>query len=200
MTKRSTPIDDQTLADARAGKREAHARIYEQFAPMVFTTARRILASTELAEDVVQDTFVEVIRSVASFREESAIGSWIRRIAINKALTQVRSGWWTRRADFEGFDRLIGDRGHERADAQIEIGELLDSLPAAARAVVWLHDAEGFTHREIAGLMGRTVSYSKSQLKRAHDRLRAGLGEESDKREEERDGLVALCVSVAKTS
>jgi RNA polymerase sigma factor (sigma-70 family) len=194
MVQQNQAIDSELLAAARAGDREAHSALYERFAPMVFTAARRILASTELAEDAVQDTFVEVIRSVASFREEAAIEAWIRRIAINKALSQLRSAWWSRRVDFDRFDQLIGVSGHERTDAQIEIGELLDRLPPAARAVVWLHDGEGYTHGEIAELMGRSVSFSKSQLKRARDRLRADCHGGTDA-----DNLGSLWTSTAKT-
>ena len=54
-----------------------------------------------------------------------------------------------------------------------------ERLGETSRAVVWLHDVEGYTHEEIAGMMGKTVSFSKSQLARAHTRLRRWLGEEA---------------------
>jgi len=175
MTTPEPQIDPATLAAARVGDPAAHALLYERFAPMVFTVARRLLASGPQAEDVLQDTFVEIIRSIASFRDEAAIGAWIRRIAINKSLSQLRSGWLARRADVD-LDAVLDGRafgGSHRAETELDLGRLLDSLPLTARIVVWLHDAEGYTHGEIARLMGRSISFSKSQLKRAHDRLRA---------------------------
>ena len=57
----------------------------------------------------------------------------------------------------------------------MDLDAALASLPAVSRAVVWLHDVEGFTHKEIAGLMGKTESFSKSQLSRAYQRLRPML-------------------------
>ena len=59
----------------------------------------------------------------------------------------------------------------------IDLDAALASLPAISRTVVWLHDVEGFTHREIADLMGKTESFSKSQLSRAYQRLRPLLDE-----------------------
>ena len=61
---------------------------------------------------------------------------------------------------------------------RMDLEAALERLPETSRAVVWLHDVEGYTHEEIAGMMGKTVSFSKSQLARAHARLRRWLGEE----------------------
>jgi RNA polymerase sigma-70 factor (ECF subfamily) len=68
----------------------------------------------------------------------------------------------------------LGSRGHG-GDDQIALERALAELSDTARAVVWLHDVEGYTHREIGKMMGRTASFSKSQLARAHDRLRISL-------------------------
>jgi RNA polymerase sigma-70 factor (ECF subfamily) len=142
---------------------------------------------------VLQDTFVEVIRGVSKFRDEAGLGTWIHRIAINKCLSQLRSPWWTSRVHVGGGDdRLAGHSGSD-PETEIELERLLDRLPDVARAVVWLHDAEGFTHREIADLMGRTESFSKSQLQRAHRRLHAQLS--GDAVEE----IEAVCTPVLKT-
>lgn len=63
---------------------------------------------------------------------------------------------------------------------RMDLEAALERLPETARAVVWLHDVEGYTHEEIGDMMGKTVSFSKSQLARAHARLRRWLGEEQD--------------------
>ena len=62
---------------------------------------------------------------------------------------------------------------------RMDLEAAMDRLTVTARAVVWLHDVEGYTHDEIADQMGRTVSFSKSQLARAHSRLRVWLGDEA---------------------
>jgi RNA polymerase sigma-70 factor (ECF subfamily) len=65
----------------------------------------------------------------------------------------------------------------EDAALRMDLEAALDRLSPTSRAVVWLHDVEGYTHEEIAGMKDRTVSFSKSQLARAHARLRIWLGE-----------------------
>jgi RNA polymerase sigma-70 factor (ECF subfamily) len=175
MPKPFPQVDAATLARAQHGDRAAHADIYGLFATMVFTLARRMLASRALAEDVLQDTFVEVIRNVSHYRGDAEFGFWVKRIAINKCLMHLRSSWSSRRsADGEEVLALLPGKP-AGLDDQIALERALDELSDTARVVVWLHDVEGHTHKEIGRLMGRTASFSKSQLARAHDRLRLSL-------------------------
>jgi RNA polymerase sigma factor (sigma-70 family) len=189
MTRTNSAIDAATLAAARDGCRAAHAELYERYSVPVYTVALRILASTSLAEDVLQDTFVEVIRKLDQFREQSTFEAWVKRIAVNKCLSMLRSSWWSRRSALD--EEPFGPGLEQAASVDLELERLLAQLTPTARAVVWLHDGEGYTHGEIGELMGRSVSFSKSQLKRAHDRLRAGL--------EESESVETLCTSTVKT-
>jgi RNA polymerase sigma factor (sigma-70 family) len=198
-------VDPTVLAQAQRGDREAQATLYRLFAPMVFTIARRILGSEAAAQDALQDSFVEVIRKAAQFRGETDIRHWIRQIVVRKCLSQLRSPWVRRRvlpdgagsagdlddleaADADSADRLVARQELERA---------LDRLPAMARAVVWLHHVEGYTHDEIGRLMGRSESFSKSQLARACARLREIL--EPEVIEDETDNESEPCLGVLKT-
>ncbi len=169
---------------------QAHAQLYETFAPMVYTLARRMLASKPHAEDVLQETFVEVIRKLDTWRGDGEFGVWVRRIAVNKCLMHLRSTWVSRRTslEIEPFAPTSGDAGERWS-----LERALQALPEVARAVVLLHDVEGYTHQEIGRLMGRTASFSKSQLARAHDRLRHLLNDEITQTELE------LCEPVLKT-
>jgi len=130
------------------------------------------------AEDLVQETFIEIMRSIAKFRGEAALGSWIRRIAVTKALMFLRSAWTKRGQTFEDDwqdvteGRAASHGVSSYPDDALDLDAALANLPDVGRAVVWLHDVEGFTHKEIAGLMGKTESFSKSQLSRAYQRLR----------------------------
>jgi RNA polymerase sigma-70 factor (ECF subfamily) len=173
MPKPLPPVSLETLDRARSGDRAAHAELYALFAASVFTLARRMLASTTLAEDVLQETFVEVLCKIGGFRGDADVGTWIKRIAINKCLMHVRSSWVSRRGP-EG-DEPADEARSCALDDQMALERALDRVPDVARAVVWLHDVEGYTHREIGRLMGRTASFSKSQLARAHERLRGLL-------------------------
>jgi RNA polymerase sigma-70 factor (ECF subfamily) len=187
----SPSVAIETLARARGGDRAAHAELYAAFAGPVFTLARRMLASKAQAEDVLQETFVEVLCKIAGFRGEAEIGTWIKRIAINKCLMYLRSSWVSRRAP-EG-DEPSAEHRSGALDQQLALERALDEVPDMARAVVWLHDVEGYTHAEIGRLMGRTASFSKSQLARAHERLRSLL--EGPEEESE----TSLCTTVLKT-
>ena len=185
------PIPVEIVARARGGDRAAHAEIYAALGGPVFTLARRMLASKPLAEDVLQETFVEVICNIERFRGDADIGTWIKRIAINKCLMHVRSSWVSRRAP--AIDEPVGENRSGLVDDQMALERALDRVPDVARAVVWLHDVEGYTHAEIGRLMGRTTSFSKSQLARAHERLRELLeGTEGQ-------GETSLCTPELKT-
>jgi len=74
-------------------------------------------------------------------------------------------------------DQVTGKR-HEDSHLRMDLEAALERLSETSRAVVWLHDVEGYTHEEIGSMMGKTPSFSKSQLARAHARLRQWLGEE----------------------
>ncbi len=185
-------IASETVARARRGDRDAHAELYASFAGPVFTLARRMLASKALAEDVLQETFVEVLCKIDGFRGEAEVGTWIKRIAINKCLMHVRSSWVVRRVAADG-DAVVVEQRSGALDQQLGLERALDPIPDVARAVVWLHDVEGYTHAEIGRLMGRTASFSKSQLMRAHERLRGLL----DGKELENE--TSLCTTVLKT-
>jgi RNA polymerase sigma factor (sigma-70 family) len=186
-------VDAAVLVRAQRGDPAAHAEIYALFASTVFTLARRMLASRALAEDVLQDTFVEVIRNVSHYRGDAEFGFWLKRIAINKCLMHLRSGWTSRRSP-DGDDTLALLAGKPAGlDDQIALERALDTLSDTARVVVWLHDVEGHTHKEIGRMRGRTASFSKSQLARAHERLRLLLQGGLEESETE------LCTPVLKT-
>ncbi len=191
MPRPSPPVPVEVLDRARRGDRAAHAELYGLLASPVFTLARRILASNALAEDVLQETFIEVLCKIDGFRGDAEVGTWIKRIAINKCLMHVRSHWVSRRGSASA--EPAGEPESGRLDDQLALERALDQVADVARAVVWLHDVEGYTHAEIGRLMGRTASFSKSQLARAHERLRALL--EGPKVESE----TSLCTPELKT-
>jgi RNA polymerase sigma-70 factor (ECF subfamily) len=178
-------IDPGIVRRAARGDARAHEIIYRAFAPAVYSLCLRFTRVPAHAEDLLQDTFLEVMRSIPGYRGEAPLGSWIRRIAVTKALMFLRSAWHSRGQgldeDWEdmvpGRPESLGISAHP--DHALDLDAALASLSPVARAVVWLHDVEGFTHREIAEFMGKTESFSKSQLSRAYQRLRPLLEAET---------------------
>lgn len=174
-------IDPAIVKRAARGDARAHEIIYCAFAAPVYSLCLRFTRVPAQAEDLVQDTFIEIMRSIAKFRGEAALGSWVRRIAVSKALMYLRSAWTARGQSLgeDWHDVTPGDVSKHGVssdpEAALDLDAALANLPAVGRTVVWLHDVEGFTHKEIAALMGRTESFSKSQLSRAYQRLRPML-------------------------
>ncbi|MEX0692684.1 MAG: sigma-70 family RNA polymerase sigma factor [Gemmatimonadales bacterium] len=174
-------LDDLAIQRARTGDLDALERVYRSYEGLVYATARRICRTPEDAEDVLQETFLEVCRSIGRFRGEGPgrFTAWIKRVAASKALMRIR------REKYREADELTEDgpvAGSMDSDVMLsmDLEAALARLPEVSRAVVWLHDVEGYTHEDIAEMMERTVSFSKSQLARAHARLRRWLGQERD--------------------
>lgn len=181
--------DEILIARARRGDHGALERLYRELEAPVFSTARRLMKNRDDAEDVLQETFLEVVRSIARFRGEGSFEGWVRRIASSKALMRLRKAGRLRETALEP---VAPDEGpgaaesvrheHEPLHHRLDLAAALDHLADISRAVVWLHDVEGYTHEEIGNLMGRTASFSKSQLARAHARLRDLLGDAGEKK------------------
>ncbi len=172
-------IDDIAIQQAKAGDINALERVYRAYQGTVYSLARRICRSAEDAEDVLQETFLEVCRSMGGFRGTGtgSLTAWIKRIAASKALMKIRS------AKYRDTDELFEDSAPATNSGDVglrmDLESVMQRLSNTSRAVVWLHDVEGYTHEDIAELMGKSVSFSKSQLSRAHARLRKWLGEEA---------------------
>ncbi len=165
------------VSRARAGDLGALEHLFRAYEGAVYTLARRLTRTAEDAEDVLQETFLEVCRSLGSWRAEGSLWGWIRAIAASKALMRYRREK-VREADVLDEATEVGESVAD-VPLRLDLEQALARLPERSRAVVWLHDVEGYTHEEIAELMGMTTSFSKSQLARAHQRLRRWLGEEA---------------------
>ena len=173
----SLAVPDILVARARAGDPEALEALYRAFETPVYNLALRILRTPEDAEDVLQETFLEVVRSIKQYRGEGHLWGWIKRIAASKALMRIRRNQV--RATEELDEESTGGPGSTGGvPMQIDLERAFERLSETSRSVVWMHDVEGYTHEEIAEQMGKTVSFSKSQLARAHARLRRMLDAE----------------------
>jgi len=172
-------IPPETVAAAQAGEEAAIEAVYRATAAPLYTLLRRLVRRPAIAEELLQETFVDVLEHIGAYEGRCPLPAWIRALAVNRALMYLRSPWhrsleWVDK-DPGGADRLPARECEATGEAGLE--RALMTLPAMSRAVVWLHDVEGFTHAEIGLALGRTPSYSKSQLARAHARLRTALGD-----------------------
>jgi RNA polymerase sigma-70 factor (ECF subfamily) len=172
-----TTVAEEVLAQACAGDETARAGLYAALASPTLTLIRRMVGQRCLAEDIFQDTMMIFFERLPQYRREAPLGAWLRQIAISRCLMYLRSPWRRARAYLEVADlpctaaAVLVTPGY-RGEA-IDVERALASLPPTARAVVWMFEVEGYSHQEIAHAFGRSVSFSKSQLARAHARLRA---------------------------
>ena len=177
MRAETLAVASAEVARARAGDLEALEEVYRAYQAPVYNLGRRICGNEEDAEDVLQETFLEVCRSIGRFRGDGSLWSWVRRVAVSKALMLLRRERQRAVRSLDG-DGGLGEtvgRAPPEPTVPIDLETALGRLAPVTRAVLWLHDVEGYTHEEIGELMGRTASFSKSQLSRAHRRLREWL-------------------------
>jgi RNA polymerase sigma factor (sigma-70 family) len=181
-----TDLPPHTLELARSGDESALATVYCTFSRPVFALARRLVPHHAAAQDIAHDVFVDVLTRLHQYDGRGSFAGWVRSITVSRCLMHLRSPWqrgrrWVDRlADdphaagsvtaLESSAAATSDRGE-----QIDLERALARLGDTARAVVWLHDVEGYTHNEIGALFGASASFSKSQLARAHQRLRGWL-------------------------
>lgn len=130
------------------------------------------------AEDLTQEAFVRAWQALPTFRFDSALSTWLHRLAVNTALMELRarrSRPW--HEDDAALDVVSTPDTATRAQLGRDLDRAVASLPPRARAVLVLHDVEGWTHEEIAAELGMAVGSSKAQLHRARGLLRARIGD-----------------------
>jgi len=164
-------IDELTIAGARRGDMRACEKIYRRFHTQAFTLAARICNNRELARDVTQEAFISAFRRMHQYRGDAPFWAWLKRVIVNHAVSALRK--LPRHDAVELEDYMLHDDGDQEGLGRcMDLDEALQQLDAEDRMVVWLHDVEGYKHMEIAKLVGKTESYSKTRLNRARARLR----------------------------
>jgi RNA polymerase sigma-70 factor (ECF subfamily) len=141
---------------------------------------RLVGASGMRAQDLTQEAFVRAWQALPRFRFESAVSTWLHRLAVTTALMELRSRRSGPRFDEEALDDLgMADSAGNGTALGMDLQRAVATLPPRARAVLVLHDVEGWKHEEIAGELGMAVGSSKAQLHRARQLLRQRLGGEA---------------------
>ena len=170
-------IDAETLEARRAatGDESAFERLYRRHVARIHTLVRR-MAGPDSADEITQDVFVRAWDKLPTFRGESAVGTWLYRLAVNVVLTRRRSERGERRAVLDDDAALEYQVAREAPiGIRLDLETAMARLPVGARQVFILHDIEGWTHEEIADQLGTVPGTSKSQLSRARAALRSML-------------------------
>ncbi len=157
------------------GNRTAQRTMYKRYCDAMYNICYRLMGNAPEAEDMLQESFMDVFRRLDSFRGESSLGAWIKRIVINHCLNQLKK----RKVVFQEMTDTYMDAVSETDDEDdvdvYEVKRVRDAimtLPDGYRQVLTLYLIEGYDHGEIAGIMGIQETGSKSQYSRARSRLR----------------------------
>ncbi|MGA2891192.1 MAG: sigma-70 family RNA polymerase sigma factor [Terracidiphilus sp.] len=183
----SATNDDQAdiLARAQAGDHQAFAQLYSIHKRRVYSLCLRMVGSVAEAEDLTQEAFLQFHRKIATFRGESALSTWLHRLAINVVLMHLRR----KGLQVSSLDELMEPAPDQRPGRSFGAPDLvlsgtidrltlqraINDLPAGYRLIFVLHDIEGFEHNEIAALLDCSIGNSKSQLHKARLKLRESM-------------------------
>jgi RNA polymerase sigma factor (sigma-70 family) len=151
--------------------RISQRHLYDRYKNAMYTLAYRITGDYDDANDVLQDAFLEVFRHLDQFRGDATLGAWIKQIVVRKSTKKKRIVIWQHVDDDAG-------ESIDWAEIDINVAHLqtaILTLPDGFRTIFVLAEIEGYTHREIAGMLNISEGTSKSQLFHAKRKLRSML-------------------------
>ena len=178
---------EQVIESAKAGDQQAFAQLYELHKRRVYWLCQRMTHNLADAEDLTQETFLQVHRKLHTYRGESAFSTWLHRVAVNVVLMRIRK----KRMVETSLDELMELKPHENAKPKepgaddivlsgsmdrLVLERAIDELPPGYRLIFLLHDVYGYEHGEIADILGCTVGNCKSQLHKGRMKLKGLLG------------------------
>jgi RNA polymerase sigma-70 factor, ECF subfamily len=177
---RSQTPDRDLVAAARGGDMRAFERLYRLHSGKVMGLCLRMTRQHDVAEDCVQQTFIRAWRNLGAFEGRSAFGTWLHRIAVNEVLSYARNH--STRA--ESDDEAVSDAELEPREStrEYDAGQVMDmeralgTLPPGSRHVVVLQAVYGYSHEEVADMLGIAVGTCKAQLHRGRRLLRERMG------------------------
>jgi RNA polymerase sigma-70 factor (ECF subfamily) len=179
--KRDTP-EYSMIRRAQDGDQEAFGELFELHKKRVYSVCLLMTKDTAEAEDLTQEAFLQVFRTIGTFRGEAAFSTWLYRIAVNTVLMRLRSQK-SRAAlslsepvspESPGLCHEIGQKDPHLSGTidRIALVRAIASLPEGCRTIFALHEIEGYQHHEIARLLRCSIGNSKSQLHKAKLKMR----------------------------
>ena len=189
------PTDAELIAEIRRGNAEALEDLVSRYESKVYNLAYKMLGNREDAEDVLQDTFLNVVRSLKGFKQKASFSTWLYRVATNAALTRLRQRSRRDKSESEFLDEVYSIRDAAHAEERLvdwsdrPAQQLLDTeakrvmeaaineLPEIYRVVFILRDVQGLPAAEVADVLDLSVPAVKSRLHRARLFLRNRLSD-----------------------
>lgn len=170
-------VDTDLVQGMRNKEEEAFTTCYKQLSPFLYSTILRLLSTPAVSEEVMQESFIQAFNNLHQLDDDKKFVGWIKKIAFNKALNVIRSN-----KDYSEFDEQnhLGSENsfiETSVENENQLEMLMQALPAQEKLVLWLFVVEGYSHKEIATMVNKTVSYSKSVVHRSLVRMRENYEE-----------------------
>ncbi len=162
------------VEQCQQGKRQAQFELYRLYSRAMYNICLRMVRDEMDAEDLLQRSFMDVFQNLKSFKYQSSIGAWIKRIVVNNCINHLKKN----RLQIEELKSYHSDRAEEEFDLnnyQYSVEEVklaLNNLPDGYRVVFSLYLLEGYDHKEIAEILSISEATSKSQFSRAKKKLK----------------------------
>lgn len=166
----------KTIRALRKGNQLAGFQLYQAFAKATYNSILRIVNQADLAQDILQESFIQAFEKIDTLENEGAFGGWLKRIAINRALQELRKGSinWTTLDEREDWEQ--GDEEPEMPDIPFaQILAAIQQLPPGCRMIFQLYYLEEYSHEEISKQLNTSLSNSKTQLRYAKRLLQETL-------------------------
>ena len=184
--------DAELVKKAQEGDADAFATLFYTHRPRVYSLCLRMTNNTAEAEDLTQDAFLQVFRKLSTFRGDSALSTWLYRVAVNTVLMHFRKKGLRQVSldESSNQDTRLVKREYGSVDERlsgsvdrIALARAMQELPAGYRTIFLLHEIKGYEHQEIARILRCSVGNSKSQLHKAKLKMRELLGYQKNEAE-----------------
>lgn len=170
--------DQQLINQCLKSNRKAQKQLFDKFAPILLGICMRYTKDKSEAEDVLQDVFVKVFKSLDKFEDKGSFEGWLKRIAVNTSITNYRQN--LKHSYHDDIDNMNETKITNESEAEVDFTheELLNvimELPSGYKMVFNLYAIEGYKHREIAEMLEIDINTSKSQYSRARKLIQQKL-------------------------
>ena len=173
-------IHEDLIRGCQVNDRKAQFQVYKLYYKSMFNTATRIVNDPTLAEDIMQEAFLEAFRQIGNYRAEASFGSWLKKIVINKSIDEIRKAKDVVSIDEADVD--VPDTSDDENYMQVlstrveEIRKAIHALPDSYRIILSLYLLEGYDHEEISQILDISYNLSRTRYSRARKKLLEFIG------------------------
>jgi len=175
----SIEVPQEVVRQAQAGDINAFEEIYNTYSKACYLLAWRISGNEQVAQDLVQDTFIKVMNKINKYRFDGLFAGWLRQITVREAINKIKAETKLHLITEEEIhhEKCKDLFNYDWLDSCHDLEVLTRQLSKTARAVLFLHEVEGYNHKEIASFFNKSESFSKVTLSRAYNTLKQNISE-----------------------